>query len=774
VKFLRANAPTLPIERIRQLAQVHFDLAGDSRPLYGERDQNTLFRERDGSAWVVKVANSEEDPRVVDAQIEALAHIHRTDRSLSVPRPRLTRAGSKVARVVSDDGVEHVVYALSYLEGRVAVGMPWRPSFLHRVGAMQAHLGRALQGFFHSATGGRELLWDLRMAANYLELVSVLEDPVQRRTATKSLSAFVEHVAPRLEVLRAQVIHGDLNEYNLIVTADEEIAGLIDFGDMIHAPLVFDIAGALAEFMNVPQRVPLVLTHLLAGYQEVTPLGPDEQALLFDLVEVRLVIAMLVAAYRRSRTPEEPNYFAASGAGAFDVIRALHELTREGVESIVRRVCAPGAARPASYGKVDQLLGRRKRALGNRACLFYDRPLHMVRGEGVWLIDDTGRHFLDCYNSVPIVGHCHPQVVEAIADQSARLNTNTRYLSEQLLDYAERLTANTGELTSCIFVNSGSEANDIAWRIATEWTGARGALVQDFAYHGITEAIHALSPATNGAAGGAPHVRTIPPPDCYRGIYRSGTAHLGCKYAQLVDSALMSLEGAGLKPAAYFLEAAFMTNGILEPQPDYVSEVFRRVRAAGALCIADEVQAGFGRMGGHFWGYQHHGVVPDIITVGKPAGNGHPIGVVMTRPDILDHYIERTGFFSTFGGNNVSCAAGTAVLKVIESNKLVARASELGGYFKSRLRLLKDRHEVIGDVRGCGLAIGVELVTNRQSRAPATAETARLVNRLREEHVLVGSDGPAANVIKIRPPLIIQREHIDTAVAAFDVALQAL
>ena len=775
MKFLRANAPTLALERVRQLAHAHFALTGAARSLYSERDQNTLFREQDGMGWIVKVANRDEDPRVIEAQVDALAHIHSTDALLPVPRPRLTREGRKTASFRTDEGEEHVIYVLSHLEGRVAAGIEWRPELLHRVGQLQARLGRALRGFFHAAVGGRELLWDLRMAPRHLELAAALEDPAQQRLARESLGRFIERVAPRLGAFRAQVIHGDLNEHNLIVTAEEDITGLIDFGDMIHAPLIFDIASALSEFMTSPERIPYVLTHLLMGYHEVTPLEPGEQALLYDLVEVRLVIAMLVAAYRRSQAPEEPNYFAANGAGAVNVIRALQDLTRAGFDSMVHRACVAGARRPAARSTVEELLARRKRVLGSRACLFYDRPLHMVRGDGVWLTDDTGRRFLDCYNNVPIVGHCHPTVAAAISAQSAILNTNTRYLGEQLLDYAERLAAKTGgELTACVFVNSGSEANDIAWRMATEWTGARGALVQEFAYHGITEATHAFSPSTNRSGTGASHVRTLPPPDRYRGLYRGETEETGRKYAEFADSAIESLQRAGLKPAAYFLESAFMTNGVLEPQPNYVSEVFRRVRATGGLCIADEVQAGFGRMGQHFWGYQHHGVVPDIITLGKPAGNGHPIGVVMTKPDILDHFIERTGFFSTFGGNNVSCAAGSAVLDVIDTNDLVHRASDLGAYFKARLKVLMERYDIIGDVRATGLALGLELVMDRQSRTPAPAETARVVNRLREEGVLVGSEGAGANVVKIRPPLVVERQHIDLALSTFDSVLRAL
>ena len=322
--------------------------------------------------------------------------------------------------------------------------------------------------------------------------------------------------------------------------------------------------------------------------------------------------------------------------------------------------------------------------MGSRPYVFYDPPLHLVRGDGVWLYDVDGRAYMDLYNNVPIVGHCNPRVADAIATQTRILNTNTRYLGDHLLDYAERLGALTGgALTACAFVNSGSEANDIAWRMAREWTGNRGALTQEFAYHGVTEAIDALSPSAMRNAKLPDHVRTILGPDGYRGPFRRGLPDLGRLYAEDADRAIAALSEAGLKPAAVIIDSAFLTNGMIEPVPGYVAAVFDKVRKAGGLCIADEVQSGFGRMGGHFWGHQHHGVTPDFITIGKPAGNGHPIGVVLTRPEILDHFLNQTAFFSTFGGNNVSCAAGLAVLDEIRDRDLVTNASTTGARFKA-------------------------------------------------------------------------------------------
>ena len=776
MKFLRANAPTFSLERVREIARDQFGLSGQVQALYSERDQNTLFREPDGSAWVLKIANTDEDPTAIDCQIEVMAHIERVDPTLPVPRIRPLRDGCKVTQVRSVAGITHVVYALSFVDGHVASDAELSPAMLRRVGGLQARLGLAMRGFFHAASGGRILLWDPRMAPDYRQYIDLLPEGAQRGQASEVLRRVIDEVLPRTEALRAQVIHGDIHAHNLILSESGDIAGIIDFGDMIHAPLIFDLSASLSDLMTTESRVPVVLRNLAAGYHEVTPLEPQERKVLFDLVELRLVFTLLVNAYRRTQTPDEPNYAADAGFGGLEAIETLQRLGRSGFNTIVDEACGARSldhtlpARPAG-----ELMERRKRLLGSRPYVFYDRPLHAVQGDGVWIIDAGGRRYLDCYNNVPIVGHCHPRVVDAIARQSGTLNTNTRYLGEQVLDYAERLGAIAGDgLTACAFVNSGSEANDIAWRMATAWTGARGALTQEFAYHGITEAIDAVSPSATRVGALAPHVRTILAPDLYRGKYRAGIADPGLHYAEDVNRGIESLALAGMKPAAYFVDSAFMTNGILEPLQGYLAELFHRVQAAGGLCIADEVQSGFGRMGRHFFGYRHHRVVPDIITIGKPAGNGHPVGVVVTRPEILDHFVEQTAFFSTFGGNNVSCAAGLAVLDVLKGERLIDNATTVGAYFKSAMQSLMTNHEIIGDVRGTGLALGVELVTDRERRTPAPQQTTQLINRLRDEGILVGSEGAHGNIIKMRPPLVFQREHVDQAVAAFERSLRAL
>jgi 4-aminobutyrate aminotransferase-like enzyme len=329
-------------------------------------------------------------------------------------------------------------------------------------------------------------------------------------------------------------------------------------------------------------------------------------------------------------------------------------------------------------------------------------------------------------------------------------------------------------LSAVVFVNSGSEANDLAWRMAKAWTGHSGGMAMEFAYHGVSEAIDAFSPSNSPGVWHAPHIRLLPPPDDYRGPWRRGEAGLAARYAALADPLIADLDRAGFGLAAFMVDSAFMTNGILDVAPGYLQAVVAAVRAARGLFIADEVQSGFGRMGTQFWGHRHHGVTPDFITIGKPAGNGHPIGAVVTRPEILDHFTSLGPFFSTFGGNNVACAAGLAVLDVIADEGLVGNSLTTGEYLRGQLRGLMGGHAIIGDVRGVGLAIGVELVRDRVTLEPAGAEVKRLTGLLRDEGVLIGGEGVHGNVLKIRPPVAFRSEHVDILVQALERALGRL
>ena len=423
--------------------------------------------------------------------------------------------------------------------------------------------------------------------------------------------------------------------------------------------------------------------------------------------------------------------------------------------------------------KNDGMLARREKLLGSAYELFYDHPVHLVRGEGVWLYDAQGRKYLDMYNNVPHVGHCHSHVVEAICRQVKTLNTHTRYLHDHILDFAERLTGKLPhELDTAMFCCTGSEANELALRIARSVTGGTGIIVTEFAYHGNTKAIYEISPSDMPAAELPDYVVTVPEPDTYRGKYQGDDA--GSRYAQHVHKALEMLTSRGIKPAAFVIDTIVSSSGVVAPPPGYLGEIAGIVRNAGALFVADEVQPGFGRTGRTFWGFEADDFVPDIVTMGKPMGNGHPIAAVVSRRDLVEAFGHKGDYFNTFGGNPVSCAAALAVLDVIENENLQQNALDVGQHIIDGLWKLADEYTCIGDVRGTGLFLALELVADPDQRTPATELTRAIVNDLRDRGVLTGSIGPDDNIIKLRPPMILSQADADFMLATLDDSLRSL
>ncbi len=413
------------------------------------------------------------------------------------------------------------------------------------------------------------------------------------------------------------------------------------------------------------------------------------------------------------------------------------------------------------------LIDRRQHLLGPAYRLFYARPVHVVRGEGVWLYDAAGEAYLDAYNNVACVGHCHPRVVRALADQAATLNVHTRYLHERILDYVQRLIGTfPAELANVMLTCSGSEANDLAVRIACANTAAEGFIVTRFAYHGVTVAVSQLSPSLGAGVTLPPTTRTIAAPDGYR----RGPDDVAEALAADVRAAIDELAARGQRPAALLLDTLFSSDGIYPEPAGFLAPAVAEIRRAAGLFIADEVQAGFGRTGA-MWGFERHGVVPDIVTLGKPMGNGHPLAGIVARPELIETFAGRSRYFNTFAGNPVSCAVGMAVLDVIETEELIANARSVGERLMDGLRELATRHEVIGDVRGAGLYVGVELVRDRATKEPAAERTAQVVNALRERRVLINFTGARANVLKIRPPLVFSETHADLLLEALDEVL---
>ncbi len=415
---------------------------------------------------------------------------------------------------------------------------------------------------------------------------------------------------------------------------------------------------------------------------------------------------------------------------------------------------------------------RREQLLGKAYHLFYDDPVHIVRGEGVFLYDADGKKYLDVYNNVPHVGHCHPHVARAVSEQLQTLNTHTRYLHETVLDYAEKLTARFPDgLDITMFACTGTEANELAMRLARAKTGATGMIVTDYAYHGNSWAVSQITTAEHSREKRGDNIATVPAPDTYRGLY-ADDSQAAEKYAEHVDAAIDTLARNGHRPAAFIVDTIFTNEGLPTVPATYLAKAVEIVHQAGGLFVADEVQPGFGRLGTHFWGFESHGVVPDITTLGKPMGNGYPVSAVVTTTEIIEAFQQDDHYFNTFGGTPVACAAALAVLEVIEQEDLQTNARKTGDYLRHGLQQLKDTYEIVGDVRGSGLFIGIDLVRDRDTREPATNQAHKVVNLLKDRGVLIGSTGRYDNVLKIRPPMVFSTENADMLLQRLDEVLK--
>jgi 4-aminobutyrate aminotransferase-like enzyme/Ser/Thr protein kinase RdoA (MazF antagonist) len=759
---LRTSAPAFSPAEGERIARDEYGLALAASPLSGERDCNLRLDGADGSRFVLKILDEQIEAGGAARLAAVLTHLAESAPQLPVPRLIPTQQGDALVKI-HRDGATYFALLTNFLAGQhLQCTAP--PLQLRHIGGMLARTDRALQGFFHASLQ-RPLAWDLRQLPQLIEWAEYLE-PLAAQAAVRDAAQALKSILPALRSLRSQAIHGDCHPRNLLFDpAGERVCGILDFGDMTHAPLIFEPAIAMAELLMEGLATPDGVGAILQGFAQEQRLEAAEVDALFDLIAARHAITLLVHAWRSRHDAAGAAALTGSVAGAW---RSLAALLAQGRESMTAQWHAAAGTRSRQpLGEKGVTLQRRHRLLGAGAELFYEKPLHIVRGEGVWLYDAHGRAYLDVYNNVPHVGHCHPTVVAAIARQSSVLATHTRYLHPGILDYAEELIQGLPPgLDACIFVNSGSEANDVAWRIAKMASGHDGALIMDHAYHGITDAVGALTPGSGAPA--VPWVVALaPPPE------GSMTPRELLQTDADAQRAIGVLKERGCAPAAWFIDSALTSSGIFDPPPSWAPLIERAVRAAGGLVVADEVQFGLGRSGSHFWSFERRGLTPDIVTLGKPVGNGYPMGIVIANRDLIEAFQRKFGFFSTFGGNAVAAAAGSAVLRVMREESLMANAHATGEYLRARLADVASRHPLLQQIRGCGLLQG--LVVGGADAQAARDNTRRIVNLLAAEHgVLIGAEGPRANVLKLRPPMSFGAQHADRLAAAIESAAATL
>ena len=763
-RVLAAARPAFDEAAAIDIARRTFDLdAGAAQDLGSERDQAFLLLDADEAPLaILKVSNAAEDPSTLDMEALAVLHAQRVDPSLplAIPwlapgvRPDTLDPADRRATFSAADG-DHHVRAYSVLRGRGRIdAIELSDAALPGWGEMAARLGRALRGFFHPAAQ-RTMLWDVQHAARSRELLGSIRDARHRELVRLVLDRFDATVVPVWPALRAQVVHTDLTTDNFLTDDAGKVTGIVDFGDMSHSALMTDLASLLdALLIGRPDDESFRCARLVIdGYERITPLEPIELRIMPELVAARAAVTIAISSWRSEHGLEDPSFAERYNA---PVTRTIETLLDVGWDEAARRLGAEDTTRPS-----PSLAARREAVLGPAMeALTYDAPIHVVEASGVWMTTADGRRYLDAYNNVPCVGHGHPRVTEAIARQSRRVNTNMRYLHEAAIELAERLLATMppeAGLDTVMFVNSGSEANDLAWRLATTFTGHRGALCTAFAYHGVSEATAALSPESWQATRRPEHVETWEAPDPVRGSHLDGGAFA---------DAVARLATRGYVPAAAILDSVLTSDGYIDPGPALAADWAEQTRAAGGLWIADEVQGGHGRTGLHMWSFQHLGLTPDVVTLGKPMGNGHPVGAVVTRREIAARFGDETVFFSTFGGNPVSAAAALAVLDVLEDEQVLERVVRVGDELLDAIRTVARPYPEVLDVRGVGLAIGVEL---------ADAATARAVKEgMRERGVLIGTAGRTGSVLKIRPPLAFSDPEIRVLVEALAGTLASI
>ncbi|MGI9546308.1 MAG: aminotransferase class III-fold pyridoxal phosphate-dependent enzyme [Flavobacteriaceae bacterium] len=655
---------------------------------------------------------------------------------------------------------------LSFLEGELLGDTTQSNDILRSFGSLLGSMDHILSNIYEPALSGRESPWDLRHFKLNLPFLPYILNSSDRNLVDYFFLQFDECIGPVANKLRKSVIHNDANDWN-VVTANNSVTGLFDFGDLCHTWLVNEVAIGITYIMMNKERPLEAATEVIKGYHQEFPLMELEIDALYYLVAARLCTSVCNSAFGKSVKPDS-DYVTISEEAAWDLLHKWIQISPKRAQQTFRK--ALGFSDPPPSNTLS-LLKKREKLLSKSLSLSYDVPINMDRAAFQYMYDDLGNTYLDAYNNIMLVGHCHPYVVRKGQSAMASLNTNTRYLYDIMYRYAEKiLNKFPKSLGKIFFVNSGSEASDLAIRMARAHTAKKQVLVLENGYHGNTSAgmdISHYKYASGNGTGKSPFIVEAPMPKAFGSGYENdGSA--GLYFAKLTRERIKDFEN---DIAAFIAEPVMGCGGQVPLAKLYLQEVYSAIRKQGGVCISDEVQVGFGRLGDSFWGYELHEVVPDIVVLGKPMGNGHPIGAVVTTAEIAESFENGPEFFSSFGGNPVSCSIGLAVLEVIEEEELQSHAKNVGDHLKGLLQALQIKYPVMADIRGYGLFLGVEFADSEGT--PLTEMAQKLKNELRERYILVGTDGPDENVLKIKPPLSFSKTNAGTLAEELDLIMQS-
>ena len=769
--------PHFSLKEARKIAIKAFALATEEiRDLPGDRSQNFLIQTESAQKYVLKISSSFDHLEELDFENQVILKLSQELPRYHFPLPQPDVNGQYISTYKRPNELFYL-RLFDYVEGPSLADLQSvpPPKLWSEIGRLLGRIDLTLRDFYHAGSK-RELPWDVKNVLWSKDRLKYVADPVKRRQLDYALLQIETYLLPVSTGLRRQVIYGDGNEHNFILEAKKnsyQLAGLIDFGDMSQSFLAAEPAIALTYAMMKAAESEKAASALLTAYNRVYPLQAAELDVLYYLILARLVISLTMSAWRRQAEPQN-KYMTVSEEPGWKLLNSLLSSNPEKWRQLFYSSCGLKISSP--WLEKDQLAKFREAHISKALSLTYRQPLHITRGAGQYLFDDRGQAYLDCVNNVCHLGHCHPRVARAVACQMAILNTNTRYLYDVLALYVEKLLSKfPPKFKYCFLVNSGSEANDLALRLARNYTGGSEMLVLDRAYHGNLTSLIEISPYKfdgPGGKGAPPFVHKLTTPDPYRGPYCGRTEATSLKYAAEAARVIDDLKAAGKKLVGLIAEPMMGCAGQVILPPRYLKHAFDLVHKADGVGIADEVQVGFGRPGHFFWGFESQEASPDIVTLGKPIGNGHPIGAVVTTEEIAKAFVTGMEYFNTFGGNPVSCAAGLAVLEAIEEENLQENARLVGDYFLKELKKLQKSHRLIGDVRGLGLFLGVELVKDREARLPASKEAELIAEKMKKNNILVTTEGPFHQVLKIKPAIIFNKDNVDLFVETLDEILK--
>jgi len=687
---------------------------------------------------------------------ESLLQKHLSKLNCEYPLPVPTLSGKEF--LIHNEN--KIIRCLTFLEGTFLADVDHSDELITHFGSTIAKLNLSSKDLYIPALQAKQINWDLSNSHwSRIDLDSITE-PKKRSIVDYFLLQFDIQVRPHIQSLPHQIIHNDANDWN-VLCGDDKVTGIIDFGDAVYSTRISEIAVALSYVMVGKENPIHIGSTFLKAYQKINPLTESEIDSLYLLIAARMCISLISSAKSKKENPSNA-YISVSEKGYWQLIQKWITINPISAKTEFRKACGYTIDKNTS---TKEILNQRNKHTPAALSISYDRPIHMESAAFQYMYGKDGTTFLDAYNNIPHVGHEHPKVVAAARAQIAKLNTNTRYLYDPLQEYSEKLLAKFPDhLDQVFFVNSGSAASDLAIRLARNYTEREQHIVMEHGYHGNTQQGIAISHYKYKSKGGKGKLNNIieaPLPNTYVDGFVNDPLTTGKRFAADIISDTKDIDNI----AAFIAEPISGCGGQVPLAPEYLSILYPYFKKKGILTISDEVQTGFGRLGDYFWGYEMHGVIPDIIILGKPMGNGHPMGAVVTTRAIADAFNNGMEFFSSFGGNPVSCVIGSTVLDVIAEENLQNQAKKSGEHFLNSMQNLKSEFGAIGDIRGLGLFLGIEFVHPHPTEyKPNTKLAKHIKNQLRRRHILVSTDGPFDNIVKMKPPLCFNEDNIDQVI----------